>query len=109
MKYSLRGVGRNNIGYLTPNENINIYESGTNIPAKVYLNEDDTEYIDTVPQLTTDENGYFHIYLDTDDYDNADISFDLTIADEFTINDYKLFSFIKYSDNEFGFIDCGTF
>lgn len=90
MKYPLKGIGRDSWGNILTGEDINIYETSTSTAAKIYLTEGSEDVIDTVPQTTTDSNGYFSVWFEYDDY-GIDQNFDIQISDEFTITDFDIF------------------
>jgi len=90
MKFPLKGIARDLYGNILQIEDINIYETGTTVPAKVYAFEDDVVYNDTLPQVTTDANGFFEVFLEYTDY-NTNMKFDVQIGDGFQVNGNEVF------------------
>ena len=72
---------------------IYIYTSVTRTAAKVYLAETSTTYVDSVPQITTDNTGLVKFWVDTNDYD-LDQRFDIEIYDALG----KFIGSVKYAN-----------
>lgn len=51
-----------------PYADVSIYLAGTDTPATIYTSETGSYYINTTPQLSTNENGEFEFYVDSADY-----------------------------------------
>jgi len=92
MKFPLKGIARDSYGNILPGEEINIYDYGTTTPAKIYEFEDEEAevYNNTLPQATTDLNGFFEVFFDYDDY-NMNMKFDVQIGDGFRVDGNEVF------------------
>lgn len=69
MRYKFEQVVRNLDGKIVRLASVSVYLSGTDTPARVYLQKDSTQYVDTTPQLSTDILGRICFWVDSDDYD----------------------------------------
>jgi len=69
MRYMFFGFHVDNEGRPIPNANVSIYLAGTDTPAKVYESQTSPTPLETPPQITTDEKGFFIFWVDTQDYD----------------------------------------
>lgn len=68
MRHPYWGYYVDDLGNSIANGNVSIYLAGTTTPAKIYLTETDPTPIETPPQLTTDEHGFFAFWVDEADY-----------------------------------------
>lgn len=68
MRHPYWGYYVDDLGNSIANGNVSVYLAGTTTPAKIYLTETDPTPIETPPQLTTDEHGFFAFWVDEKDY-----------------------------------------
>lgn len=68
MRYIYQGRVRDNFGNVVDEQSIYIYLNGTNTAVKIYENETGGSPIQTLPQISSDSNGFFEIWIDEADY-----------------------------------------
>ena len=68
MRYIFQGRIRDNFGNVVDETPIKVYEAGTSRVVKVYENETGGSPIETLPQVLSDSNGFFELWVDDADY-----------------------------------------
>lgn len=92
MRYNIQGIARDSYGKILPQENVNVYESGTSIPAIVYDSKTSSVQKSSV---TTAADGRFIIYFDSVDYEgNFSQTFDIDL-DGNSLTDIDIFEIQK--------------
>ncbi len=106
-RFEYANVVRNISGDIMAGAGINVYLHLTTILANIYLNQNDTSYITSNPQLQSNKYGQFSFWIDSKDY-NYNQLFDIAITNQGNTMTLSGISIIETNDWVTGLINGTT-